>query len=161
ESRRAVMHSAISYLQRTLWSPAGEVARAYLQERWGLRDEEIKELALGLYGSTKEMKEALLSEGHVKRDLRASGILSDKLPGYIRFPWADETGQPLTLCGTWHAKVPPEGTPKKIALCNPKDSGVAWEHTKRSPLYYDRARRAGHKDVVLVEGITDAAVAQV
>jgi phage/plasmid-associated DNA primase len=50
--------------------------------------------------------------------------------------------------------------PKKYACWNPKDSEGPWLATKESPLYFNRAIAASHKEVVVVEGVTDAAIAQ-
>lgn len=79
----------------------------------------------------------------------------------IIFPWLDEHGYPLTIYGTWHTRKPPGKTPKKYAAPNPEVDGKDFEATKRSPLYFDRARKAGHKHIVNVEGLTDAGIAQV
>jgi DNA primase len=54
--------------------------------------------------------------------------------------------------GRWPARTPAEGKPKTLALPG--------EGTKASLLYFDRARRAGLKELVLVEGLIDAALLQ-
>jgi putative DNA primase/helicase len=59
----------------------------------------------------------------------------------------------IKIAITWQTKEPPAGRPKTYAL--------AGEGTKRSPLYFDRARAVGHKELVLVEGVNDAALLQV
>jgi putative DNA primase/helicase len=74
------------------------------------------------------------------------------MTGYAVFPWADANGQPVTLYGRWPAKTAPTGKARTQALPG--------EETKTSPLYFDRARRAVLKDLVLVEGLIDAALLQ-
>jgi putative DNA primase/helicase len=51
--------------------------------------------------------------------------------------------------------------PKKYACWNPSDGAGTWLSTKESPLYFERTRQAQLSEVVLVEGVTDAAIAQV
>ncbi|MCL1475828.1 toprim domain-containing protein, partial [Argonema antarcticum] len=50
--------------------------------------------------------------------------------------------------------------PKKYACWNPKDKDGSWLSSKESPLYFERAVKALHSEVVLVEGVTDTAMAQ-
>jgi DNA primase len=152
EARRSVLDAVMEYARACLWSTGGEKARAYLHER-GFTDEDIRSLGLGLYGSVSAAREAILKAGHGEREAEDAAVLWVDLQGYILIPWADDYGRPLTIYGRWKEKTPPEGKTKTIALPG--------EGTKRSPLYFDRARAAGHKDLVLVEGVFDAALLQV
>jgi DNA primase catalytic core len=159
EARRNILEDVTSYCERTLWSEAGTAARDYLRER-GFSDEATRDLRLGFYDDAALLKRFLAQQDHQEADVAMAAVLRRRLEGYITFPWQDDRGQPLTLYGTWHSRTPPEGTPKKIALPNPKDEkGKSWEPTKRSPYLLDRALRAGHENLTLVEGLTDAAVA--
>src|SRR5262249_53912234 len=119
-----------------------------------------RDLRLGLYDDTGKVWQALKERGHQKEDATTAGVLSAKWGGYITFPWNDDGGHPLTIYGRWHTKTPPDKKPKTLALWNPKEDGKEWERTKRSPYLLDRALRAWSRELVLVEGIIDAAVAQ-
>src|SRR5262249_27984632 len=122
---------------------------------------DLRHLDVGLYLSVEEARQALMAAGHCLADARAVGALRPRWEGYIVFPWNDEHGRPLPLHGTWQSRPPAEGKPKKYALESAKgEDGEPWEATKRSPLYFDRARCAGHRSLVLVEGVTDAGLAQ-
>src|SRR5262249_200906 len=152
EARRAILQTVFLYAQNTLWSSAGVLPRAYLRSR-GFTNKDIKDLGLGLILDIAHGRQAVVSAGHDLKVAQAAGVFWEQMEDYITFPWFDERGHPLTLYGTYKEKEPPDGKPKKMALPG--------EGTKGSPLYFDRARRAGHDHVVMVEGLTDAALAQV
>jgi hypothetical protein len=160
ESRRAVLATVISICQERVRSPEGEAARAYLRER-GFDDLAVEEFSVGLYpDDLAELRQKLRAAGHQESDITEAVVVSSKMRGYISFPWNDAHGDPLTLYGTWPGLSPPAGKPKKMTLPNPRSGREDWEQTKRSPLYFDRAREAGHRDLVAVEGVTDAAYLQ-
>jgi replicative DNA helicase len=150
--RRGVLQAARDLACENLRSPRGEAARAYLRKRRGLSDAEIRDLGLGLYPTVAEIRKALEAEGEDIAAAEAAGLLWGGIEGYIVIPWADADGRPLTFYGRWPGE-PPEGRPKTMALPG--------EGTKGSPLYFDLARKAGHREIVAVEGVFDAALLQV
>lgn len=155
EDRRRCLEIVVEHAQGVLWSEHGGVARAFLVKR-GLSDEDMRELGLGFLHEANDPEKP----GLLRRELEAAGAdrsaLGDAgvtgLAGYVTFPWLDAGGRVLTIYGRWPGS-PPQGKPKTYAL--PGDA------TKGLPLYFDRARRAGHDELVLVEGVLDAAVLQV
>lgn len=150
EARRSALEVATDHAHGVLLSEKGKAARAYLEGR-GFTEVDMKDLRLGLYLSVADMRAALKKAGADEAEAKDTGLLWEKMVGYILIPWRDDRGHPLTLYGRWVGK-PPEGTPKTMALPG--------EGTKRSPLYFDRARAAGLQEVVLVEGVFDAALLQ-
>lgn len=152
EARRSVLEAVIEHAQAALWSPAGDEARAYLLRERGFKEEEVRELGLGYYDSVANVRETLRARGYDVEAAKEAALLWEKLEGYITIPWHDATGAPLTIYGRWKTKAAPEGRPKTIALPG--------EGSKGSPLYFDRARRAGRRDLVAVEGVFDAALLQ-
>jgi hypothetical protein len=159
DARRAILQAVMVYCRGVLRTERGHEAREYLRGR-GFADDDVGDLGLGLYPPPEELRQLLRRQGHPDDDVTASGVLFERLVGYVVFPWLDERGAPLSLYGEWPARPVPAGREKKMALHNPGPNGKPWESTKRSPLYLDRALRAGHRDLVLVEGLTDAALLQ-
>jgi DNA primase catalytic core len=155
EARRAILQSIINYCQQNI----PQNAREYLHSR-GLSDDDITNLGIGYYSSAKKTKNLLEKQGHDLKTAYGTGVLNHDMEGYTTFPWMDDHGRPLTIYGRWHEKVPPPGKPKTLALNNPKWGDGVLEHTKRSPLYLDRAIQNGHADLVLFEGVLDGALYQ-
>lgn len=152
EARRSVLEVVTEYAQGVLFSPAGEAALSFLTKERGFTEDEARGLGLGFYDSVGKVRQALEAAGVDLKAAEEAALLWPKLEGYVLIPWADAMGHPLTLYGRWSTKTPPEGRPKTLALPG--------EGTKSSPLYFDRARRAGHRDLVAVEGVFDAALLQ-
>jgi DNA primase catalytic core len=154
ERRRAVLAATQEYCQETLWSDteAALEARHYLVAERGLTEEEIKLLPIGYYPSAGEVKRHLMSKGFTKEDWESTGCVWKDMERYITFLWNDASGRPLTIYGRYFRKHPPEHKPKTIASPG--------EKTKQSPLYFDRAIKAGYKEIVLVEGVLDAVLLQ-
>lgn len=148
DARRAALHLAADCAQQRLRSDAGAEARAYLLNR-GLSTDDLENFGLGLY-DLAAVRKALDGSG-LPRDTCAS-VIFPKLDGYAVVPWADAYGYPLTLYGRWPGKETPDGRPKTMALPG--------EGTKATPLYLDRALRAGHRELVAVEGLFDALLLQ-
>jgi Toprim domain-containing protein len=186
ELRRAVLGARSRYAQEMLWSEAGENARRYLVGKRGFTEAELHELGFGYYASVDGFRQALQREGFNLQDQAVKSLLWRKGEGYCIIPWADEYGRALTDYGRW-----PGDPPRKKdhpgwryerdqnyagweALSEEQKARDPWEEphlpktnampggsSKASPLYFDRARRARHQDLVLVEGVLDAAMAQV
>lgn len=95
------------------------------------------------------------------------GRWQEKLPPLMKgLPaWAGKRDE---LLEAWKKKTPEEkkkATEKCLYDASgepylPKTMALPGEGTKGSPLFFDRVRNKGHKDVVLVEGLFDALVAQ-
>jgi 5S rRNA maturation endonuclease (ribonuclease M5) len=159
KAREAILRDVYAYCSRCLHSSHGEQARAYLLKR-GLDVRACYELQLGLYPPADELRKYLLERGHHAEDIKATGAVVRRMGGYILFPWLDERGQPLTAYGRWPGD-PPKGEPKTRALPNPRGADDREiERTKRAPLYMNRAVEAAHDQLVLVEGVLDAALLQ-
>ena len=186
ETKRSVLEVVISKAEADLWeTPEGAAARKYLTGPRGFTDEDIRSLHLGYYRSTGVFLEALKKAG-VSEPLEKIATNWNDLEGYILIPWMDARGRPLTLYGRWKEKTPPfmkdrprftrdrdEARAKWEALTPenqkktpweepriPKTEALSGEGSKASPLYFDRARAAGLKELVLVEGVFDAALLQ-
>lgn len=162
DTRRAVLESAYGICRRMLSKDTALMRgrRAYLESR-GFTAADLEVLEVGFYPGLDVLADALVKAGHTRAEIDESAVLHRPMEGYLTFPWRDEYGRALTLAGTYPQRAPPDGKPKKMGLANPRDASGEWLKTKCSPYLFHRARKAGVKRVACVEGITDAALAQV
>lgn len=168
DARRNLLETVATYCHNLLLNEGEESAAfAYLQQR-GFDRNSIERLVLGFFPSADRIAAHLLKSFGIE-ELEENGILyrnKDRsgyhapLQGYITIPWADENGRPLTIYGRYHRQTPPGNLPKTTALKNPQTGDEVWLRSKRSPLYLDRALAAGASDLIVVEGVFDAALLQ-
>ena len=158
-----------------LWSNAGKDAREYLNKR-GLSDEWIKNFGIGLFPGVATAKQVYrghefnVHENFVKRAFQTAKNKDGKwktvpYDGYLVVPWNDPNGEILTVYLAWLGKRleanDPDYRPHKFAIANLKDTkGKVVFPSKESPLCFDIARKNGHKNLRLVEGLFDCLVAQ-
>jgi DNA primase len=186
EERRTVLNAVLIYCQKALWHDVGKDSRAYLHGR-GFTDEELKHLGMGYYYNSKHLEAWLTKNGYDVEAAKDSTLLWTRLQGYVIIPWMDVSGGVLTFYGRWPG-TPPLMKDQTFTLRKKRGELLAaWEAkspeekaaepwtepsitktlalpgdgTKSTPLYFDLALQAGHRDqVVAVEGVLDAAMAQ-
>lgn len=173
--RRNALETVYEIAHEYLLSDNGREALAYIEGR-GLNLEDVKKLEFGLMPPVAELRRRLREMGgdSLVKEAEEVNATWPAFEGYALIPWRDEAGGALTIYGRWPSKNLPlmkdrpgfakrreellsqnKGEPKI-----PKTLALPGEGTKASPLYYNLARRAGHKDLVAVEGVLDAAVLQ-
>jgi len=186
EARRSMLVTVMLVTQAALWDEESDgalEARTFLHGR-GFTDEAIRELGFGLFRRSSDVKDALTAAGHSLEEANDAGLTWNRNAGFIIIPWLDERGRPLSLYGRYFRQTPPlmsehygwkwkrnqlrERWEQADAATRgewleppvPKTISLPGELTKASPLYLDRARHAGHKQLILVEGVFDAAILQ-
>ena len=187
QERRDFLEAVIDIAASALWAdhPDSKVALAYLRNRRRLTDEQIREFRLGYLrhvDPAKDLATQLQERGFHPLYVASHLPAYYQLSHYITIPWMDELARPLTLYGRWPGDDFPEMNSmrgwkdKRDAALSaweksdkskpweepriPKTTALAGADSKCSPLYLDRARRAGHREVVVVEGLLDALMLQ-
>lgn len=142
-----VWESSSGYFQAQLWEEKGRAVREYLKGR-GYTEPEIRNMELGLFTSTKELKAYLVSKGY-KED--ATGPVVQSLENISRehkvvIPYRDPVGR---VKGIIVRAIKKDVEPKYLY-----NKGLS----RRDTLFnMDRAR--GSKElIVVVEGIFDALI---
>lgn len=149
ELRNDILETAVRLLVRNLRNTPTAVE--YLMAR-GLSEQAIAELELGFYSHRQALRQHLHLNDFSDEDIAEAGLGGEGMVGYITFPWRDEHGHMVTMYGRWPETKPPDGLPKTTALPG--------EGSKSTPLYFHRFVTARERDLVLVEGVLDAAVLQ-
>ncbi|CAN0339113.1 unnamed protein product [Discosporangium mesarthrocarpum] len=151
-----VMEAACAYYEKTLRSPMGKTALAYLHGR-GLTDETIARFRLGFAPPGNSIKTAIMSEAMPEALLAEGGLVrkpDDGRPSYdffrdrVLFPISDARGRIIAFGG----RTMGDGEPKYL---NSPDTPL---FDKRRTLYgLAQARRAAHDNnrILVTEGYMD------
>jgi hypothetical protein len=186
ENRRHALKLTFGACAFWLHALEGQEARDYMVQTRGFTLEQLKGLQAGLYPPLDRL-ENVLAFGKLADVGREQRVLDRRMKGYVVFPWFEPNGAPMTLCGRWpnktlplqrnhpgwkrnRAKLLKEWGAKSAAEKQakpwveptiPKIFTLMGAGTKGSPLFFDRALKAGvHGHLIGVEGVTDAAMLQ-
>ena len=148
-AKRSALETVAELCRKTLLSPGGATARKFLEER-GLDDKAQEALDVGLYPSPEEVREALMKAGHPLDANALDELVMTGMAGRVVFPWKDASGHVANLYGR---VVGEAGERLKYLGLKGGD--------KAAPLFFHRAKQSHNaRNIVLVEGVLDAAVAQ-
>lgn len=151
-----VMEAACGYYEKTLRSPMGKTALAYLRGR-GLTDETIARFRLGFAPPGNTIKTAIMSDAMPEALLAEGGLVrkpDDGRPSYdffrdrVLFPISDARGRIIAFGG----RTMGDGEPKYL---NSPDTPL---FDKRRTLYgLAQARKAAHDNqrILVTEGYMD------
>ena len=149
-AKRSALETVAELCRKTLLSAGGATARKYLEDR-GLDEKAQEALDVGLYPSPNEVRDALMKAGLAVDEAMAEELIMPGMAGRVVFPWKDASGHLANLYGR-SVGEPREGLPKYLGLKG---------GDKGAPLFFHRAKQARNAtNLVLVEGVLDAAVAQ-
>jgi hypothetical protein len=187
EERRDLLRQMIRLCRDYLFSPHGVAARAYMKGR-GFSDDDLKALGIGLYPPPGLIRLMFAKAGLDADAAKEHFVLDGRMSGYITFPWYDSSGSPMTMYGRWPDKDIPfqknhpgwawkrnEALKEWDALPAdekahkpwvepeiPKTNTLRGTNTKSSPLFFDRALKAGEQEhLTAVEGVGDGSMLQV
>ena len=151
----ALLDSAATYYERTLWdTEVGSMARDYLKGR-GLSEEVCREFRLGLALGGDSLTRKAIGKGFTTQELRASGLVRQRGGDYFQrrllFPLADARGRVVGF----QARKLYEDDPLRGKYVNTQES----ELFHKSAIVYglDKARAAIAREdrACVVEGNTD------
>ena len=151
----ALLDSAASYYERTLWdTEAGSMARDYLKGR-GLNEEICREFRLGLALGGDSLSRKAAAKGFTAQELRAAGLARQRGGDYFQrrllFPLSDARGRVVGF----QARKLYEDDPLRGKYVNTQES----ELFHKSAIVYglDKARVAITREdrACVVEGNTD------
>lgn len=149
-AKRSALETVAELCRKTLLSAGGATARKYLEDR-GLDAQAQEALDVGLYPSPNEVRDTLMAAGLGVDETMAEELIMPGMAGRVVFPWKDASGHLANLYGR-SVGEPREGLPKYLGLKG---------GDKAAPLFFHRAKQSrSARDLVLVEGVLDAAVAQ-
>jgi protein gp37/site-specific DNA-adenine methylase len=187
EERKHMLPYIVGICQAYLFSPAGTAAREYMTLIRGFTEDALRNLMVGLYPPPDVLWDTLIKAGLDPKIAEELRVFDESMCGYVIFPWHDAHGTLLTVYGKWPSKTLPlqkdhkgwawkrhqalkawqqnidekKTTDPWVEPEIPKTNTFAGVGTKSTPLYFDRALKAGvHQHLLAVEGVTDAATGQ-
>lgn len=156
----SILERAQRYYEGLLWGASGERGRAYLARR-ELSDETLHLFGMGYAGTGNGLLRYLAGDGFSEQELQAAGVIGvsddgrqfDFFRDRVLFPIRDVQGRTIAFGGR---SLDDGSQPKYL---NSRDTLVFHKHETLFALDLARRPMAQERQVVIVEGYMDAAMA--